>query len=191
MKKLKNSVVSALFILTLVSCGGGGENEPDLVTALFADVSTNPETRSIELLSFKAPCFGVIQRLCFQLPENLNFHGPIEGFDFVWGHAYELSLNVSAVENPEADASSTKFELNEIISESEDSVGSRYEYERVELLDFTFTKESGVYHLLGQPFLCRAGADCDGLISINNSGGLVNVEFEYLGDGQIALVQWN
>jgi len=149
------------------------------------------KTNLLLYLSFKAPCFSLFQQLCLQQGGNLNFFDPIEGFDFVWGHAYELSVKVSTIDNPLADGSSFKYELAETISDSEDSVGSRYEYERVELLDFTFTNESGVYYFLGQPFICDASVDCDGLISINNSGGLVNVVFEYIGDGEIQLVQWN
>jgi hypothetical protein len=77
------------------------------------------------------------------------------------------------------------------VSDSEDSLGTSYEYELVELLDNTFTKELDIYYFLGQSFECDINVDCDGLVNLNNNGGLVNVLFQYIGDGAIVLVQWN
>lgn len=188
--KLLGTIVA--FCLALNACGGGGNDEGSNTgnTPIISN-DENTEGRITEFLSYKAPCYGISQRLCLITTSNEFFYDPIEGFDFVWGHAYELSLIETAIENPLADASSLQYELEEIISDSEDSVGEMYEYERVELLDFTFTKESGVYYFLGQSFSCQENVDCDGLISMNNSGGSVNVVFEYVGNGEISLVQWN
>ena len=98
---------------------------------------------------------------------------------------------MSEIENPPADRASYKYELVEVISDIEDIAEYSYEYKRVELLNNTFTKEDDIYYFLGQPFECQVNTDCDGLVNLNNSGGLVNLLFEYLGNGQIVLVQWS
>ncbi|MGS0497134.1 DUF4377 domain-containing protein [Pseudoalteromonas mariniglutinosa] len=155
------------------------------------------DTSSLDTKTFashKTPCVGVSQQLCLIIQDDdvgSYFYDSIEGFDFVWGHTYQLSLKITDIINPPADASSLQYSIENVISDIEDNVGTRYEYSLVELLEWTFTKESGVYYFLGQPFECQTGVDCDGLVNLNNSGGLVNVTFEYIGDGQITLVQWN
>ncbi|WP_157960439.1 hypothetical protein [Marinimicrobium alkaliphilum] len=44
--------------------------------------------------------------------------------------------------------------------------------------------------MLGQPFGCADTARCDELVAISDSGGMVNVTFEYQGNGEIALAAW-
>ncbi len=172
----------ALLLITcfsIISCGVDND-------------TTSLETKTFA--SYKTPCVGVSQQLCFITQDgdvDGYFYDSIEGFDFVWGHTYQLSLKVTDVTDPPADASSLKYSIENVISDIEDTLGTSYEYNLVELLDRTFTKESGVYYFLGQSFECQTDVDCDGLVNLNNSGGLVNVTFEYIGDGQIILVQWN
>ncbi|SDK44856.1 protein of unknown function [Ferrimonas sediminum] len=169
-----------------------------LITSfLIISCDDDNNTSSLEtktLASYKRPCVGVSQQLCFITQDgdvDSYLYDSIEGFDFVWGHTYQLSLKVTKVIDPPADASSIKYSIENIISDIEDPFNTSYEYELVELLDWTFTKESGVYYFLGQPFECQTDVDCDGLVNLNNSGGLVNLTFEYIGNGQITLVQWN
>lgn len=161
----------------LISCNGSSTDRSD------------SEAERIQLQSSMAVCRTLFQRLCLQTADNELFSVPIEGFNFVWGHTYELSLDVTEIEDPPADGSSIKYELVEIISDIEDNLGSTYVYDSVVLLDNTFTKESDVYFFLGQTFTCHV--DCDSLVNMNNSGGLVNVTFEYIGNGEMLLVQWN
>lgn len=171
-------LLSSLFVM---SCGDSNESKNE----------------SIELLSYKAPCFGVAQKLCLIEYDRSNasqsyFYDSIDGFDFVWGHRYQLSVKVTELSNPPTDGSSLKYELQQIVSDIEDAIGTNYEYELVELLDNTFTKDpDGKYYFLEQPFMCDASVDCDALVNLNDSGGLVNVTFEYSGNGEITLIQWN
>lgn len=178
----------------LSSCGSSndrsGDNSDESMNEGLNE-SSESQAERLEFLSHKATCRGLFQRLCLRTGNNEVFFDPIEGFEFVWGHAYELSVNVSEVQDPAGDASSLRYVLEEMISDTEDSVGRIYEYERVDLLENTFTKDSDDYYFLGQPFGCRTGVDCDGLVNINNSGGSVNVVFEYAGNGGIILTSWN
>lgn len=154
----------------------------------------NYETQRFELLSNKTPCFSLTQELCLIRASNntlQNFYNPIKGFDFIWGHSYILTLFVTEIENPPSDGSSMKYELAAIISDTEDDIGTRYEYEQIELLKDTFTKNDTSYYFLGQPFECLSNDACDSLIALGGNGGLINVTFEYLGGGTIALHQWN
>ncbi len=171
-----------------------------LISFLVASCSDNNSssestTETLILLSKKVPCFGVSQRLC-NVALNTDgieelFFDPVNGFGFMWGHSYKLLVNVSNVDDPPEDGSTLKYDLKEINSNIEDSIGTGYRYELVELLNNTFTSEGDVYYFLGQPFECSNSIDCNGLISLNNSGGLVNVTFNYLGDGKIMLNQWD
>ena len=179
----KRIIFFVVSCFVLISCNGSSNVAPT--------GNSDSGAENMQFLSSKAVCRTLIQRLCLQTQDNELFSDPIEGFEFNWGHTYELSLEVSEIENPPLDASSQRYELTDIVSDTEDSTGTRYEYERVNLLDSTFTNESDVYYFLGQPFTCGVDVDCVGLVSINNSGGSVNVSFEYIGNGEISLVQWN
>jgi len=64
-----------------------------------------------------------------------------------------------------------------------------YEYKLIALLEDTFSKYAGVYYFLYQPFECGTEGDCDDLLALNKSGGLVNLFFEYIGDGKISLIE--
>jgi len=160
------------------------------------DNSTESNKQKIELLSYKVPCVGVNQQLCYLIVNDISnqnelFYSSIENFHYVWGHSYKLSTVVTEIDNPAADASSRSYKLDEILADDEDEVGTIYEFKLIELLDFTFTKDSLNYYFLGKKIECASEADCDQLIALNNSGGLINVFFEYLGQGKIELVSWN
>jgi hypothetical protein len=178
-----NGIALLLICILIVSCGGNSPSEIE-------------EIEEIEFMSHKYPCFGMFQRLCLitinaDADADGNFYNSIEGFNFVWGHSYNLSAIATEIKNPPADGSSIEYVLKEITSDIEDDIGTTYEYRLIELLDNTFTKEANVYYFLGQPFECLPDAKCDTLIGLNNSGGLVNVDFEYRGNGAIMLTQWN
>ena len=65
-------------------------------------------------------CVGVAKQKCMLVREDetsawQNFYSSIEGFDFTEGKHYKISVKVTDVENPPADASSKKYELIEIL----------------------------------------------------------------------------
>src|SRR5690606_35843950 len=84
--------------------------------------STNT-AKIILVASTKANCTGVAPQKCLQIKEigqtDWSFlYQAIEGFDYVEGFYYKLKVEVSEVENPEADASSLHYKLIEIIEKS-------------------------------------------------------------------------
>ncbi len=180
------SLLLASFCVLPVACGGDTERNDEKRTA---------DVDHVEVLPYKSPCVGEGQLLCMNVRASADedarlFYDAIEGFDFEWGHRYLLSVEVTPVENPPADASSSDYELREVLSESEDDEGSVYEFERIELLELTFTRSGDEYFLLGEPFECEDTDDCDALVELNNTGGMVDVSFRYVGDGVIRLERW-
>lgn len=182
----KGRIMHARIVILLISC----------FFIISCDDSETTKTETMELLSYKSPCQGFFQMLCLVTHDSDNdvngfFYDSIEGFNFVWGHTYQLTIKTTEISNPPADGASFKYELKGIVSDLEDNIGTSYNFELVELLDFTFTKDSDIYSFLGQPFECKVGVDCDSLVNLNNSGGLINAYFEYVGEGKIMLVEWN
>lgn len=172
------SVTYAIVSILLVSCGS----------------SDDSSTEELSLLSYKQPCFTVGQGLC-NIEKSADgqslFYNQIDGFSYIWGHRYDLKVRISVNSNLVADGSSHRYELIQVLSDTEDAVGTEYKYNLVELMDNTFVKRDGEYYFLEQPFACAAAVNCDALVDLNNSGGLVNLEFEYIGQGKISLKSWN
>ncbi|TCI04713.1 DUF4377 domain-containing protein [Corallincola luteus] len=177
--------IRMLFIVFLsflvVACGGSGS-------------SLDSTREEITIASYQSPCYGESQRLCLvrlEFGDEELFYEEIEDFNHVWGHTYELSVLVTKLDEPAEDGSDVSYSLDEVLSRVEDEIATEYAYEEVELLESTFTVDNDIYYFLGQPFECATDVDCDGLVDMNNSGGLVNVTFEYLGAGEIALIAWD
>ena len=76
-------------------------------------------------------CVGVGSQKCMMIKDSadsdwMNFYDKIHGFEFEAGFEYELSVNISKVENPPADASSLRYELVEVISKNTISENTRH-----------------------------------------------------------------
>lgn len=159
------------------------------------DESSNSRVEELSVLPYKAPCTGLYQQLCFVTGQSETqselFYNNIVGFQYVWGTSYQLSVRVTERTNLPQDGSSFRYELIEVLNETEITEGSRFEYEAVDLLENTVTYENETYLFLGQPFGCLPDAGCASLLAMNNSGGVVNITFEYTGNGEIALVGWS
>ncbi|MCG7587370.1 DUF4377 domain-containing protein [Photobacterium sp. OFAV2-7] len=169
-----------------------------ILTTLYgcSSESSQGTEKLLTIDSHQSTCQGMFQQLCMRTKSVGNnefelFYGDIEGFTYSWGTLYEVKVKITNIDNPPADASSQKEQLIEILSSTEDQVGASYEFNGVEMLSSTFTKTDGNYYFLGKSFECASGTDCDALVALNNSGGLVNVTFKYLGNATIQLVSWS
>lgn len=178
---LKNIIIFFIANIGLMSCASN-----TIARVAKQDVTTE----SVVILSHQTPCFGMYQRLCLQTGEQGAFYNEIEGFEAQWGYTYQLTLNVTDIANPPADASSLHYSLIDIVSAAEDEIGMHYEYERVNLFPETFSKAQMPFTFLGQPFVCSAQVDCDTLVQLTGRGVAVYLLFEYLGEGTISLIQW-
>lgn len=87
--------------------------------------SNNSGSKSIELYvdSKRVDCVGVAPQKCLRTRTDPNgewqfFYDTIKGFDYKEGFTYKLKVNTFNVENPPADASSIRYELDEVISKT-------------------------------------------------------------------------
>jgi len=85
------------------------------------------ETKTIFIDSHLVDCVGVGPQKCMlvrdnQNPQWSNFYDNIDGFTFVEGNTYQLSVKITDIENPPADASSLKYELLEIITKNSNQI---------------------------------------------------------------------
>lgn len=172
-----------------------------LLAALLLNACSNDdessEIRQLSIQSHKVVCEAVSQQLCLSasgqndLTAFFPFYEDIRDFQFQWGHQYSLTVDVSRVENPPADSSDREYTLLSVDSESVDTAGTLYFYSDVELLQNTFTKDGTDYAFLGQPFRCLQAVECDSLVSMSGSGGILDeLVFRYLGEGKIQLERW-
>lgn len=80
------------------------------------------ENKILYVDSMLVDCVGVGPMKCMKIREDpnaswQNFYDKIEGFDYTEGKLYKISVKVTDVENPPADASSKKYELIEILDQ--------------------------------------------------------------------------
>ncbi|MGY5146704.1 MAG: DUF4377 domain-containing protein [Candidatus Nitrosopumilus sp. bin_7KS] len=83
-------------------------------------LETPSEIKTLFVDSNLVDCVGVGPQKCMKVREDTNsdwknFYSSIEGFDFVEGKSYQISVKVTDISNPPADASSKKYELVEIL----------------------------------------------------------------------------
>ncbi|WP_417442669.1 DUF4377 domain-containing protein [Idiomarina abyssalis] len=186
-KTLSRSLLLAFMTAYLFGCGGS--NDSDEGTEYTVTVASEPVYYGLGI-QFTPPITGHGTN---QSGQEI-FTTSIEGFEHEFGTSYELRVLEKNVDTEGvADGSSISIELVEVISSQSDSVGTSYVYSEVELSGNPFTdKEEGVYSFYQYEFLCAENADCDALVAIADSGGLVEVEFEYTGgEIPVTLVRWN
>lgn len=207
---MKANVCLGIAALLLAACGANedrraGPGQPPVDNGNNGGTDPTEEAEEVTLFveSVARDCILEGQHLCLLVRESeegdialLPGVDAIEGFDYRWGFSYELRMLVYTVPDPPADGSSERYELVEVISQSEDTVGSTYELLRVEWYeaDVTFRRSGDNYLFLGQAFSCADNVDCEALYELNNPGAEVNLTFRYLGhdsgDAPIELTNW-
>ena len=94
-----------------------------LTCAIFViPISYAEETATFFIHPQLVDCVGVGPMKCMQIREKeysewQNFYDKIQGFDFSQGVSYQITVKITDVVNPPADASSKKYELIEIIKQ--------------------------------------------------------------------------
>lgn len=102
-------VMMASLLMTLSACANKNKTVDDVRT-----VFIGPE---------KIDCVGVAPMQCMQIKEKANapwelFYSQIEGFNFVAGYNYILQVKVERRENVPADASSLRWSLVKVVSQT-------------------------------------------------------------------------
>jgi len=129
--------------------------------------------------------------------KTITTQSSIGDFKLKMGVSYELVVDRYDYIEPDEDSSSYFLKLVEVKSEQQDELGSRYSYEDLHLYSDIFYKVAeGVFGSGHYQFLCGPKTDCDTLVNMANSGGIINVEFTLLateesGQAAIFLTDWH
>ena len=94
-----------------------------LFISLACTSNTIQDAKTLFIAPQLADCTGVGPQKCMLIKEGLEdewtyFYDQIEGFKYEEGFTYELLVNEIQVPNPAADASSIRYELNNIVSKT-------------------------------------------------------------------------
>lgn len=134
--------------------------------ALVTGCSADSDERVMTIEHYLVPCQGVGPRLCMLTgepgsAEQSFFYSGIDGFQFEWGHRYELRVEVTEVPDPPADGSSLDYSLIELVRD--ETVDERFEL-RLDK-DFLASEPStGGFSLVGQRDIqCAQTAVCDAI----------------------------
>ncbi len=177
----------ALVCISVIFTGCGDSDSDDSIS------------KTIDVFSSKGVCFGVTQSLCMRYgaegaSENNAqlFFGEIEGFNYQWGRSYSLLIKETPISNPPADGSNIRTELVSILTDQEDEVGTAYNFESITLLEATITSdEQERFFFLGDEISCPEVNVCEELVDMANMDAIVNLRFEYQGEGVISLIDFD
>jgi Domain of unknown function (DUF4377) len=134
---------------------------------------------------YKQPCMGMAPQLCLRVAQNgsedlNNFYDSIAGFDYEWGHRYELQVQITEIDNPPADGSSRRYTLLEVISDEvvDDHFTLRLSSEHV-----VVESQSEKFSLMGdRDITCADVTVCETIDAVLSAHGLVEVELGHSSD---------
>ncbi len=191
--------IALLFSLSCMSaCGDTSGQASD-------SPAERDESAILLVASSKAVCQGVMQQLCLQVRasngqgadeqrssgEGYEFlYDGIAGFEFIWGHSYQLQIAMEPQKGAPQDAATMERRLVKVRGDKEDPAGAEYTYSGIALNPYTVTFDQGQYRFLGQAFVCRDQKSCKALAKAHKTSPQADLVFSYLGNGDIELVSW-
>lgn len=173
-----------LFFFFLVGCDfGSSDNEKIIVTIGSAPKICHPTWEYATLCSPSVIDTSGVHR-------SLD---AVVGFEYAFGTEYELLLEVIEIKEPPADTYGYEYRILRIVREDKDPIGTTYVYEQVSLTnDAVVFVEDGVYSLPPYEFLCADDVNCDTLVDMANSGGVVSIELTMTGGAiPVTITNWN
>lgn len=114
---------------------------------------------------YRDPCHGSFPQLCYRLATATStqvswMYDGVEGFDYQWGHGYELAVHTVRVPDPPQDGSSIRIILDRIVSDTPVAPGSHF---TVQPWPEHIRGTAGTdLSLAGEPMTCSGDA-CDAL----------------------------
>jgi hypothetical protein len=197
------SIRSLSFIFStvlLLAAGGCGDDDkggttPDAAAPDAAiDASPYPREGVILVDHYKVPCTGVGPQLCLRVTEldataYENFYDDIEGFDYQWGHRYELRVEASLIEDPPEDGPWLQYRFIETLDD--ETIDENFEIE----LSSDFVSgdpASGTFSLLDErEITCNETAVCDAIDVAINAGDSIIVELGHPADPADPLIAYS
>ncbi|WP_179336542.1 DUF4377 domain-containing protein [Winogradskyella ludwigii] len=116
-----------------------------------------------------------------------NFYATIEGFNYVPGHIYDLSVRVDQFGNPAADDGSFKNTLLEVISVQDVPAETEFEL-NLKLNDNVFITTDSGYQLLNQIDI-DCNTLCDTLDLLLENQDIIVGTFKHLDNDSIQLIE--
>ncbi|MBF8149415.1 DUF4377 domain-containing protein [Winogradskyella sp. F6397] len=156
-------------------------------------VSSKITTMRVNHYQNTAMALDPVLSLLVQYDDNIgtegwnNLYTTIDGFDYVPGYMYDISVRIDQIGNPAADAGSYEYTLLEVIAVQE--VPTETEFEIIlKLNDYVFITTDSGYQLLNQIDI-DCNTLCDDLNVTLESQDIVVGTFKHLDDGDIQLLE--
>ncbi|MEZ4515633.1 MAG: META domain-containing protein [Chloroflexota bacterium] len=116
-------VLAALTGILAACTPSGSAPEQGVVEPTQSTDAAQPEVVTMFVGPELVECTGVAPQMCMQVKNSPDeeyslFYSQIDGFTFEPGYEYELSVEVTPVDNPPADGSSLSYRLVEIVSQT-------------------------------------------------------------------------
>ena len=206
---MKFHLVLVATLTLLVGCAASPSSTPEPDSALAPEPTSAPtrtaaatpeqprsQARAIlaegervfEVDHFKSPCVLEANQLCLRVregdEETFDFlYSHIEGFEFEWGHRYELHVTVVPVEIPQRDTSSERYILEEVLSKEPVAPGTQFAFHTSSLppgtTPFLRVDSDGGVLLDGQGFRCPQVEHCVRISALQEEGRRFTVTMEY------------
>lgn len=165
-----------------------------LLYACSNDDVTFSETTTMRINHYKNTAIALepVITLLVQYDDNIgteswnNFYATIEGFDYVPGYIYDLSVRIDQFGNPAADDGSFKYTLLEVISVQEVAAETEFELNLKSNNNVFVTTDSG-YQLLNQIDI-DCNTLCDALDALLENQDVVVGTFKHLDNDVIQLI---
>ncbi|RTE85932.1 MULTISPECIES: DUF4377 domain-containing protein [Gammaproteobacteria] len=180
----QNTLLAVTFLLLMVGCDlSSNDNEQITVT-----ISSTPQLchHSWEYATLCSPAVT-------DSSGASRAFSPIIDFEYEFGTEYELLLEVIEIKNPPEDSSAYEYKILRTIRQEQDPIGTTYVYQDVSLTNDAFVSVgNGIYSLPPYEFQCAENVDCDTLVGMANSGGVVSIELTMIGgEIPVAVTVWN
>lgn len=190
--KVRNSV-ALVSIVVLASCGDSevSNEEKDVITTV--SVPSFPQVCWLDE-NYDPLTSGSVPPLCvsYRNADGEHVTSQVTGYKHQFGQNSTMRIRIKAIQNPAPDGPFYHYDLIEILESTQDELGSKYLFEDFPLVRKPFEiDDDGDYSIKPYKFLCGEGVDCDKLIDMGESGGLIFFEFTLTGgDIPITLTRW-
>lgn len=153
-RKLVNTVLIMMIIISLSGCmrdpDSSTSNQPVILfeesqtlvvddapasyaAEAAATVDSAVDIRYLRIKHHMVECDGFHVGHCFLVQEEgsdewVYFYDSIDGFDYQWGHDYEILVQTQSIDYALADTSGQRYSLLEVISQSQQDTGTHFRY---------------------------------------------------------------
>jgi hypothetical protein len=156
-----------------------------------------PQEKTLLIAPYKVPCYGSFPQFCMLVKYNeyddfRYFYDNIEGFNYSWGHEYQLSVNEYEIENPPQDGPSVSTQLVSIISQVGVDSDTTYQL-TVDLgAGYIESSESGLRLVGEKDIACETPDDCAQISDLLGSDASVeiNIQISEEPSNTLTLTNW-